>query len=149
MRVLTTGSRDWDRQDVVDGALDILARAAAAAGDGELVVVHGACFPKPNPDGSMPLVSADWLVELWARRWQSHPLTIRIERHPANWRKYGRRYAGRKRNQEMVDLGADLVLAFHRGGSSGTAHCVEAAEKAELTTKVIDYDDIPEAVVSS
>lgn len=69
MRILCTGSRDWDRPDVVDGALDIIAKAAAA----------------------------------------------------------------------------DLVLVFHRAGSPGTAHCVEAAEKAELITKVVDYDDIPDA----
>ncbi len=148
MRVLTSGSRTWDRPDVIDGTLDIIAAAATEAGEHELVLVHGACFPAPV-DGEMPLTSADWLVELWARRWQLHPLTVRVERYPANWRRYGRRWAGRKRNQEMVDLGADLVLAFHRDGSSGTAHCVEAAEKAGLTTKVIDYDDIPEAVVSS
>lgn len=146
MRILCTGSRNWDRPDVVDGALDIIAQAAVDAGEHELVVVHGACFPKPDKvTGQVPRVSADWLVELWARRWQLHPLTVRIERHPADWRRYGRRYAGRKRNQDMVYLGADLVLAFHRAGSPGTAHCVEAAEKAELTTRVIDYDDIPDA----
>lgn len=59
MRVLVTGSRDWDRQDVVDGVLDIIAENAAAIGDEVVVIVHGACFPKPDENGVTPRISAD------------------------------------------------------------------------------------------
>jgi hypothetical protein len=147
MRVICGGSRLWDRQDVVDGALDIIAKAAVAAGDRELVIVHGACFPAPNADGSLPLRSADWLAELWARRWNRFDLRVRPERWPAEWSRYGRR-AGPRRNGQMVEAGADLVLAFHRDLSSGTADLIERAEKAEITTRVIDYDDIAAEVSS-
>lgn len=42
MRILVSGSRSWSRPDVVAECLTILAREAAAAGDTEFVVVHGA-----------------------------------------------------------------------------------------------------------
>jgi hypothetical protein len=144
MRLIVTGSRTWDRPDAVWGALDILAHELAAAGETELVVVHGACFPtKRGPDGKFPLESADYLADLWCRR-DGHPLKVRAERHPAKWRQYRKR-AGYLRNKAMVDLGADLVLAFLRDDSAGTTGCIELAEAAGLTPHVLDYADLPPA----
>ena len=57
------------------------------------------------------------------------------ERHPADWKRYGRA-AGPIRNQEMVNLGADVCLAFPREGSRGTKNCMEAARKAGIPTLV-------------
>lgn len=59
---------------------------------------------------------------------------IVTERHPADWSKG--RSAGPKRNQQMVDLGADIVLAFMEEGSKGTKHCVGAAQRAGLPVVV-------------
>jgi hypothetical protein len=36
----------------------------------------------------------------------------------------------------MVDLGADLCLAFIRNHSRGAAHCAAAAREAGITTHV-------------
>lgn len=143
MRVLLTGSRHWDRPDVVWGVLDIIAENAAAIGDDELVIVHGACFPsKRGPDGRFPLESADYLADLWTRR-AGHPLPVRPERHPANWRLH-KKAAGPKRNQEMVNLGADVCVAFLRDDSTGTTRCIEMAERAEIPVQLLDYDSLPE-----
>jgi hypothetical protein len=143
MRLLVTGSRDWDKPDVVWGALDIIARETAAIGD-ELTVVHGACFPRRRgPDGRFPLESADYLADLWCRR--EHPCPVTPERHPANW-KVHKRGAGQIRNREMVNLGADLALAFLRDDSPGTTKCIEFAERAGITVQVLDYDSLPERV---
>lgn len=143
MRVLVTGSRKWDRPDAIWGSLDILARELADAGETELTVVHGACFPKRRgEDGKFPLESADYLADLWCRR-DDHPLKVRAERHPAKWRQLGKR-AGHVRNELMVSLGADLVLAFLRDDSAGTTGCIELAERAGLTPHVVDYDSLPE-----
>jgi hypothetical protein len=141
MRLLVTGSRDWDKPEVVWGALDIIAKETAAIGD-SLTVVHGACFPKHRgPDGRFPLVSADYLADLWCRREQ--PLPVAVERHPARWRELGKR-AGYVRNLAMVQLGADLVLAFLRNDSPGTTGCIDLAERAGITVQVLDYDSLPE-----
>jgi hypothetical protein len=140
MRVICAGSPDWDRKDVVDGALNIVAKAAVALRDSELIVVHGACFPEANVDGSMPLRSADWLVEVWARRWNRYDLKVWIDRHPPV-----RGQATRVRYLGMLEPGADLVLAFVRGESESVDVLVELAERFEITTRVIDYDDISDA----
>lgn len=59
-----------------------------------------------------------------------------IERYPADWEKHGKR-AGPIRNQEMVDLGADVCLAFFKNGAvnRGTSDCVRRAEKAGIPVR--------------
>lgn len=131
MRVIVTGSRAFDRADVVAECLRILGQQAAEIGDCRLTVVHGAC-----PSG------ADAHAERWVRRGE-HPagLHVTAERHPATW-KTGGKGAGFRRNREMAALGADLCLAFSRDSSPGTAHMIRCAEEAEIPTKVIRYADL-------
>jgi hypothetical protein len=85
--------------------------------DGKWVLIHGDC-----PSG------ADAMAErIWVDEWDKPR-----ERYPANW-KLGRG-AGLARNQQMVDLGADVCLAFRRGNSRGTTHCANAATLAGIET---------------
>jgi len=127
MRVIVTGSRTWDRPDVIRECLDIIAKETFAAGD-SLTVVHGCAM------------GADMFADDWAReKRQNWP--VKPERHPADWAKNGRR-AGFLRNQEMALLGADLCLAFIRDDSKGTAQMVKLAEEHEIPTKVIDYAEV-------
>lgn len=128
MRVILTGSRSWDRPDVIHGILDIIAKETAAIGD-RLTLVHGAC-----PSG------ADAHADAWYRAKRGE-MPLGVERHPANWREHGKR-AGFLRNQELVRLGADLVLAFLRDESPGTTGCIELAERAGLTVQVIHYEEV-------
>jgi len=130
MRVLVTGSRTWDRADVVEACLDIIAAEAAGIGETQLVVVHGCA------------AGADALADRWVRR-DGHPLHVTAERHPANWAE-NHRSAGILRNRRMVNAGADVCLAFLRGSSYGTSHCMRAAEEAGIPVQVLDYDSLPE-----
>ncbi|MGW8702883.1 DUF2493 domain-containing protein [Streptomyces eurythermus] len=115
-RILVTGSRTWADAGAVQTAL---ARAAESVPAGrELVVVHGDC-----PRG------ADAMADLWARQYGAA-----IERHPADWQRHGKA-AGPRRNSAMVDLGADLVLAFIRDGSRGATHCALLAEQAGIPVR--------------
>lgn len=119
-RILVTGSRGWtDDQAIVDAMLDLKNWHPFVWED--VVIVHGAC-----PTG------ADYLVNLWANN-----VGIKTEKHPADWKKYGRA-AGPKRNQQMVDLGADVVLAFRNPGSRGTQDCINRAIKAGLNVKIYE-----------
>lgn len=111
-RVLLTGSRDWTDWHTIVAKLDFLARNIP-----DLMIVHGAC-----PRG------ADDIADRHAR---AHG--IRTERHPANWRKYGRR-AGHVRNAHMVALGAELCLAFIRDKSPGASGCAAMAEHSGIPT---------------
>lgn len=116
-RILVTGSRNWTDRDAVFNALtDVLTECGHPA---DAVVVHGAC-----PTGADRMAD-----EIW-----SGFLGYPVERHPADWSRFGRG-AGPRRNQEMVDLGADLCLAFLVPGSRGTADCVTRAERAGIPVR--------------
>ena len=109
-RVLVTGSRTWEDRE---GITFELARLALLHPEG-VTVVHGAC-----PRG------ADAMADQEARK-----LGLSVERHRADWSQG--KAAGFQRNQAMVDLGADVCLAFIREHSKGATHCARAAEKASI-----------------
>lgn len=115
-RILITGSRDWTDQDAVYKALADVVRSIPA--DQEVTVVHGAC-----PTG------ADHMAHEWARGYGA-----RIEAHPANWVKHGRK-AGPIRNGVMVAEGADICLAFIRNQSKGATHTSRLAQSAGIPTR--------------
>lgn len=96
-RILVTGSRNWNDRDTIR---EELTRIAHSVGYSAMLVVHGEC-----PEGA----------DFWANEW-TIDLKVDCERHPAIWRPNGvyDPAAGFRRNAEMVDLGANLVLAFMR-----------------------------------
>lgn len=120
MRILITGSRDWDDMEIVRAA--ILSniddhRRPDPFKPITVVLVHGA-----NPRGAdyfADVIAADHLLDL--------------ERHPADWERYGKR-AGYVRNAEMVKQGADVCLAFIKDQSRGATMCADLAEKAGIPT---------------
>lgn len=117
MRILVTGSRDWTDIDTVRDALTVAVYQNLPA-----VIVHGAC-----------LSGADAIASWWVRQF-SRNLDITEERHPADWTRHGKR-AGFLRNAHMVDLGADVCLAFIRNGSRGASHTAALAEKAGISVR--------------
>lgn len=121
-RVLVTGSRTWDDMDTIVGALRQVRRDIEGR---PIVVVHGDC-----PTGADAIAS--YLVQ---RAAPTFGLTE--EKHPANWRPGGKldRAAGFRRNAEMVNLGADVCLAFIKDGSRGASHTAALAEAAGIPTK--------------
>lgn len=119
-RILVTGSRDWQDMDRLYAVL-----ATAVFQKVPAVIVHGAC-----PKGAD--AQAAWWVRMHGRA-----LGVAEERHPANWRPNGQldRSAGFRRNAHMVQLGADLCLAFIRNGSRGATHTADLAEHAGIPTR--------------
>jgi hypothetical protein len=113
-RVLVTGSRDWDDTTAIRDAL-------AAVWEPGAVLVSGAC-----PTGADRLAEACWTA--WGGR---------VERHPADWDGLGRG-AGLLRNWLLVNLGADVCIAFIRAGSRGASHCARLAEQAGIPTRRIE-----------
>lgn len=109
-RVIVTGSRDWQDWRVVWDALTDLRLQKP------LVVVHGGC-----PTG------ADRFADDWCKQTWTVKQVIK-----ADW-SLGRR-AGPIRNREMVDLGADICLAFIRNGSRGASGTARLAEAAGIKT---------------
>jgi hypothetical protein len=64
--------------------------------------------------------------------------TIRVD---AEWEKHGKR-AGFMRKIVMLDMEPDLVLAFHCGGSKGTAHTIREAYKQGIPTQVYTEESL-------
>lgn len=117
-RILVTGSRHHTDEHLI----------AAALAD---------ALTELSPTSAVTLVSgnargADALAEKYA-----DALGMDVERHPADWGKHGRA-AGPKRNQQMVDLGADLCLAFPLEESRGTYDCIRRARAAGIEVRVIE-----------
>ena len=127
-RILVTGSRDWSDQDRVWSGLGNT--VAPIPVDRDIVIVHGHC-----PRG------ADAIADLWARKYGTS-----IERHRAQ--DFGPWPAcGPIRNQHMVNLGADICLAFIGPCTStrcrrpaphpshGASGCADLAERAGIPVR--------------
>ena len=115
MRVLVCGDRNWtDRQRIG-------VRLATLDPDSD-VVIHGGCR------------GADKLAGQAAK---AHNLPVEV--YPAEWTRHGRA-AGPIRNQQMLDTGIDLVLAFHPDlvTSKGTRNMVLLARKAGIPVEVFN-----------
>ena len=146
-RMLITGSRSWKDPAPIEQAIYDMAVEAAQLGK-VLVVVHGDCR------------GVDKLAQGIVLRQRAHGWTrIYEEAHPARWEapcvercrpghrglratEYRQRdycpAAGRYRNEEMVNLGADVAFAFIKDQSPGATHCAKQAEAAGIhTTRII------------
>lgn len=113
--ILVTGSRDYESQDDVWYALNL-----RLAEHGPFVLKHGAA------------PGADFLAHHWWILIGQHAGVVE-DQHPADWAEYGKA-AGFIRNKEMIDGGADEVLAFFQVGATnkGTQNTVDLAHEAGI-----------------
>jgi len=126
MRILVTGSRVWpDSKEVQARIVQVIVNQPYGT---HVVVVHGDC-----PTGA-DRAAREFLDDIEKQNLDY----ISQETHPADWNKHGKA-AGPLRNQEMVDLGADVCLAFPLGESRGTRDCMRRAEAAGIP--VINYGE--------
>lgn len=119
-RVLVTGGRDWCDAIAVQQAL-----RHRLIEHGSIAVVHGDC-----PTGA----------DLFARKWAEEAILYGMhrgdarvghERYPAPWDEMNKS-AGPIRNKYMVQLGADICLAFPTVNSRGTISCMDLAAAAGI-----------------
>ncbi|WP_080989611.1 SLOG family protein [Mycolicibacterium conceptionense] len=123
MRILITGSRHWHDRAAVERALRDV---AAGLYPEEVTVVHGDC-----PYGGADIIAAE-IAAGWGCTVEAYPAEMGADGH----------VLGPARNQRMVDLGADICLAFPDSKSRGTWDCVRRAEKAGIPIS-IDYSYVP------
>ncbi|MFJ3084661.1 SLOG family protein [Streptomyces halstedii] len=125
-RVLITGSRDWQDTRVVRRALDDILTARPR--HQPLVVVHGDC-----PTGA-DIIAKTWALTTFTPACTDYYERVTEEPHPAAWHLHGRK-AGPIRNQNMVNKGANICLAFIRNGSRGATGCAALAEAAGIPVR--------------
>lgn len=111
-RILVTGSRTWPDES---GLRLAVFREVLADRESETVIVHGAAK------------GADAMADRYAR-------TIGVTREPYPAVDFP---SPRHRNQHMVNLGADVCLAFATSWASGTGMCARMARKAGIP--VLDF----------
>lgn len=133
MRILITGSRDFPDYNTVMRGLSVAIEDLSVIdpNDRDIIIVHGAATGADTMAGDFVRHARAFLSGIG--------YTIREERHPAEWDKFGKA-AGPIRNQAMVDLGADICVAFFKVGAlnKGTKHCSGAAKKAGI--RVLEYE---------
>jgi hypothetical protein len=112
MRVLVCGDREWT--DILPIALRLVQLPEDA------VIVHGDCRGADRLAGN-----------------EADLIGLTVESYPADWKRYGRG-AGPIRNQQMLDSGIDLVIAFHPdpNNSKGTKNMLNMAGRAGIEIEI-------------
>lgn len=129
VRLLLSGSRDWDDPRPIHYLLHTAYHKAMTEFDGKLIVIHGGAR------------GADQLAEKWVLTHIRTEWNVDSEVYPVtseDWRVKGKS-AGYQRNQKMVDLGADLGVAFIKAGSKGASMCLELMRNAGIPTFGMDW----------
>lgn len=123
-RLLVTGSRVFKNRKQIRAELAKLYIACGHTGGLPLVVVEGGAQ------------GADTIASKWAWEMMQEGYWIESETHFAEWAKHGKA-AGPRRNAAMVDLGADLCVAFYakNAENKGTNDCATRAERAGIPVK--------------
>lgn len=113
VRVIVCGSRTWAHEDEVYRVLGEFDRTG-------LTIIQGGAR------------GADRMAHHWASQNE-----VKCEEYPAEWDKHGRS-AGPIRNRAMLDLGADLVIAFRSEGESrGTDDMIRETKRRKIELRVI------------
>lgn len=134
-RILVTGWRDWPPQDqgfIHEALWMIWTKNCYAPGflDGTMqlrkcIVVEGAC-----PYGGVDLFAREWAL-------QRALYGVRFESHPAET--VNGRFQGPERNTLMVNLGADMALAFPGPNARGTIDCMKKIINANIRMITLPY----------
>lgn len=120
MKILVCGDRNWSDRDFLNERLDHFRKGIGLSGADISLLIEGEAS------------GADSMARDWA-----HARGIPVDPHPADWGLYGKS-AGPIRNQEMLDVGPQFVIAFHNDieNSRGTKDMVTRARKAGVRVLV-------------
>ena len=149
LRILVTASRDWNDYHTLSKAIavaisDLTEKFGKGLKTTTINIIHGACST-----GGDPMVEE--FVNKIKRSMLKYNVIVKTETHPANWDrdcdkncyhkityKNGQKIcpaSGPIRNKKMVDLGADICLAFIKNSSPGATGCAKLAEKAGIEVR--------------
>jgi hypothetical protein len=116
MRVLVCGDRKWQDWDYLREILNKFHAKTPIT-----------CIIEGEASGA----------DIMARQW-AEAKGIKVRKFKARWDEFGR-FAGPKRNQEMIDFGKpEIVLAFHKNltQSKGTRHMLNLARIHDIPRRI-------------
>lgn len=119
MKILVTGSRDWDNGLVI---YQTLLQINPEDGNQHTLIQGGA-------RGADQLALDAAITRFW-----------NFQTVVPDWTRG--KMAGPMRNQRMVDMEPDVCVVFRRNKSRGATDCGERAERAGIKTYWIEYEDI-------
>lgn len=131
MRILVTGSRTWANTRIIRDAL-------ARVWHPNNLLVHGGC-----PTGADALAQDCWTH--WGGHVERHPTETVYQpcrddcHHQLRRDRNGRPYCPvppQRRNKHMVNLGADVCLAFIQSKSSGSIETARLARLAGIPVRL-------------
>lgn len=114
MKILVCGDRNWSNKESIQKILE-------KCKDKCTLLIHGDARGADRLAGEIGI-----------------ELRLIVLAVPAKWDKY-KKAAGLIRNQEMLDMKPDLVIAFHSDieNSKGTKHMISIAKKAGIKVLLI------------
>jgi hypothetical protein len=112
LKVLVCGSRDWTDEQLIARVL------LGLTTERHVEIIHGGAR------------GADRIAAQIASEFE-----FDVQTFPADWRAHGR-WAGLRRNLQMLDENPDLVIAFQRNGSRGTQHTIDEARRRGIAVEV-------------
>lgn len=126
LRVLVCGSRIFNDRNLLINTLDKFCKDRGLVTPLEKRDEYGNYMPEGltiinGKAQGADLLSSDWAVVNW----------VPLEEYPADWKEHGK-VAGFIRNQQMLNTGIDVVIAFPRGEARGTQHMITIAAKADI-----------------
>lgn len=145
MRILTATSRKWPQQGYGKISYSLIAAIEHChkknPNDKKIVIVHGNCPSRIDKVTGVYYGVDQYMVE-WVNKnekaFRSLGFDLSHEPHSARTDLYGSPAAFHKRNQHMVDLGADYGCFFIvKDKSNGTIGTMKRAQAAKI--EVQDY----------
>lgn len=116
MRYIVTGGRNWDDEGIIEDALEH--EMVRYPSESIWLLMHG------GGNGAAQLAAS-----------VARKLGWKVETYPAHWKLFGKS-AGPKRNQLMVDQGADECFAFPMPGSVGTWDCIRRCNRVGIQVTI-------------
>lgn len=128
LTILITGSRGWTEWERIETAILDAVESHFRNSTGRVVIADVASFVTIRHGGAE---GADSWAELVGRRYG-----FKTDVHRPDYDNLPSKIAPLRRNDKMVELGADVCLAFRLNASRGTTYTIDKAMAAGIHTIV-------------
>lgn len=131
MKILVCGGRDFNNRDLLNDTINWCTAGLSWTNNAGLEIISGGA-------NGADKIAADYATRFDITTCGNTGEGIKNTIVLPDWDKH-KKAAGFIRNQIMIDLSPDLVIAFWDGKSKGTHDTINKAKKKGITTLVVYY----------